>query len=131
MPTSIVQETEERLAQTWGEGWRPDAISEEALSMAEKIAQISKPRKYVPVTPELVRLAAKKPLLHSTGVPWDYAPTTGYLGRKIWRNGLTREGIAVPPDDWAVANFSPNTTGALKFHSWRCSKEAAGRIPGG
>ncbi len=108
MPASIVQDTEERFAQTWGEGWRPGAISEEALGMAEKIAQVSKPRKYVPVTPEFIRLAAKKPLLHSTGVPWDYAPTTGHPGRKIWRNGLTREGMAVPPDDWAVAKFFAN-----------------------
>ncbi len=108
MPSSIVQDTEERFAQTWGEGWRPGAISEEALGMAEKIAQVSKPRKYVPVTPELIRLAAKRPLLHSTGVPWDYAPTNGYPGRKIWRNGLTREGVAVPPDDYAVAKFFAN-----------------------
>jgi len=109
MPASIVQDTEKRFAQTWGYVWRPGAISEEALSMAEKIAQVSKPRKYVPVTPELIRLAAKKPLLHSTGVPWDYAPTTGHPGRKIWRNGLTREGMAVPPDDYAVAKFFANS----------------------
>lgn len=108
MPSSIVQETEERFAQTWGAGWRPGAISEEALSMAEKIAQVSKPKKNVPVTPELLRQAAKKPLLHSAGVPWDYAPTNGYPGRKIWRNGLTREGMVVPPDDWAVAKFFTN-----------------------
>lgn len=108
MPTSIVQDTEKRFAQTWGADWRPGAISEEALGMAEKIAQVSKPKKYVPVTPELLHLAAKKPLLHSAGVPWDYAPTNGYPGRKIWRNGLTREGMAVPPDDWAVAKFFTN-----------------------
>ena len=108
MPASIVQKTEERFVQTWGAGWRPGAISEEAVGMAEKIAQVSKPRKYVPVTPELLRQAAKKPLLHSAGVPWDYAPTTGYPGRKIWRNGLTRERMAVPPDDNAVAKFFAN-----------------------
>ncbi|MDP3426768.1 MAG: hypothetical protein Q8S17_05265 [Humidesulfovibrio sp.] len=111
MPTSIVHETEERFAQTWGAGWRPGAISEEALGMAKDIARVSKPRKYVPVTSELIRQAAKKPLLHSEGVPWDYAPTTGYPGRKIWRNGLTREGMAVPPDDWAVAKFFANREG--------------------
>jgi len=108
MPTSIVQDTEERFVQTWGAGWRPGAISEEALGMAEDIARVSKPRKYVPVTSELIRQAAKKPLLNSAGVPWDYAPTTGYPGRKIWRNGLTREGMAVPPDDYAVAKFFAN-----------------------
>ncbi|MDP2847204.1 MAG: hypothetical protein Q8O35_03300 [Humidesulfovibrio sp.] len=104
LPAAVVCETEERFTCAWGTGWRPERISESALSFASKIADQYRQRKFVDFTPDLVREAAKNIPVRPFGAAWDSRckPTAP---RQTWRNGYSRAGKLVAAEDWTVAQF--------------------------
>ena len=104
LPAAVVRETEERFTRAWGTGWKPERISESALSFASRIAEQYRQRKYVDFTPDLVGEAARNAPVRPFGAAWDSRckPT---VARQTWRNGYSRAGKLVANEDWTVAQF--------------------------
>lgn len=104
LPAAVVRETEERFTRAWGTGWKPERISESALSFASRIAEQYRQRKYLDFTPDLVGEAARNAPVRPFGAAWDSRckPT---VARQTWRNGYSRAGKLVANEDWTVAQF--------------------------
>lgn len=104
LPAAVVRETEERFTRAWGTGWKPERISESALSFASRIAEQYRQRKYVDFTPDLLHEAAKNEPVRPFGSAWD-SRCQPHQPRQTWRNGYSKSGKFVANDDWTVAQF--------------------------
>jgi len=104
LPAAVVRETEERFTRAWGTGWRPERISDSALSFASRVAEQYRQRKFVDFSPDLLREAAKNVPVRPFGAAWD-SRCKPAVARQTWRNGYSRAGKLVANEDWTVAQF--------------------------